>query len=256
MIPMMHFDSSRSGRKRWTDTDVQSPRRLNTSSSTQAELRKGQRASSLIGNQYTGSIFLALDVDVRVGFGRKQQPGQSALFGLCGYGSGAKAKVFEGKVSPRWREVVSRWHLFERLGWSSRYRPHHVRKPPQGLCKTTASLRLKSEFALWSRSATKALTKALAATSGSALKGSPRTTFPQFSSNGELDGLLERSSIGIRCVSTALTSIKPRCSSKVVHGVPRGPHFPAVDAFDVEVAEHNFVHRNFRQSRFRRRRVC
>ena len=23
--------------------------------------------------------------------------------------------MFEGKVSPRWREVVSRWHLFERL---------------------------------------------------------------------------------------------------------------------------------------------
>jgi len=37
------------------------------------------------------------------------------LLGLCGYGSGAKAKVFEGKVSPRWREVVSRWNLFERL---------------------------------------------------------------------------------------------------------------------------------------------
>ena len=28
-------------------------------------------------------------------------------FGLCGYGSGAKAKVFEAKVNPRWREVVS-----------------------------------------------------------------------------------------------------------------------------------------------------
>jgi len=37
------------------------------------------------------------------------------LFGLCGYGSGAKAKVFEGKVAPRWREVVARWQLFERL---------------------------------------------------------------------------------------------------------------------------------------------
>ena len=35
--------------------------------------------------------------------------------GLCGYGSGAKAKVFEGKVSPKWREVTSRWMLFERL---------------------------------------------------------------------------------------------------------------------------------------------
>ena len=38
-----------------------------------------------------------------------------AMFGMCGYGSGAKAKVFEGKVNHRWREVVARWHLFERL---------------------------------------------------------------------------------------------------------------------------------------------
>ena len=35
--------------------------------------------------------------------------------GLCGYGSGAKAKVFEGEVQPQWREIASRFHLFERL---------------------------------------------------------------------------------------------------------------------------------------------
>ena len=80
-----------------------------------SRIEKGQRASSLIGNQYTGSIFLALmstfesDLEENVNL-------DDVLFGLCGYGSGAKAKVFEGKVSPRWREVVSRWHLFERLG--------------------------------------------------------------------------------------------------------------------------------------------
>ena len=39
----------------------------------------------------------------------------NALFGMCGYGSGAKAKVFEGKVNSRWREVVATWRLFERL---------------------------------------------------------------------------------------------------------------------------------------------
>ena len=79
-----------------------------------SRIEKGQRASSLIGNQYTGSIFLALmstfesDLEENVNL-------DNMLFGLCGYGSGAKAKVFEGKVSKRWREVVSRWHLFERL---------------------------------------------------------------------------------------------------------------------------------------------
>jgi hypothetical protein len=42
-------------------------------------------------------------------------PLDNQLFGLCGYGSGAKAKVFEGVVSPRWREVVASWNLFERM---------------------------------------------------------------------------------------------------------------------------------------------
>lgn len=77
-------------------------------------IEKGQRASSLIGNQYTGSIFLALmstfesDLEDNTNL-------DNALFGMCGYGSGAKAKVFEGKVNPRWREVVATWRLFERL---------------------------------------------------------------------------------------------------------------------------------------------
>ena len=38
----------------------------------------------------------------------------NTLFGMCGYGSGAKAKVFEGKVNP----VGEKWsprRLFERL---------------------------------------------------------------------------------------------------------------------------------------------
>ena len=40
---------------------------------------------------------------------------ESNRIGLCGYGSGAKAKVFEGIVQPGWREIASRFHLFERL---------------------------------------------------------------------------------------------------------------------------------------------
>ena len=38
-----------------------------------------------------------------------------SVFGLCGYGSGAKAKVFEAEVQPTWRQIASRWNLFERL---------------------------------------------------------------------------------------------------------------------------------------------
>ena len=77
-------------------------------------IEKGQRASSLIGNQYTGSIFLAIMSTFESDYEDNEHI-ENNYFGLCGYGSGAKAKVFEGKVSPSWREVVSRWNLFERM---------------------------------------------------------------------------------------------------------------------------------------------
>jgi len=77
-------------------------------------IEKGQRASSLIGNQYTGSIFLAMMSTFESDYEGDSKI-EDTLFGLCGYGSGAKAKVFEGLVDSRWREVVSRWNMFERM---------------------------------------------------------------------------------------------------------------------------------------------
>ncbi|MCH2637896.1 MAG: hypothetical protein MKZ56_05990, partial [Candidatus Thalassarchaeum sp.] len=77
-------------------------------------IEKGQRASSLIGNQYTGSIFLALMSTFESDY-EADCTLEGKLFGMCGYGSGAKAKVFEGLVSNRWREIVAGWNLFERM---------------------------------------------------------------------------------------------------------------------------------------------
>ena len=77
-------------------------------------IEKTQRASSLIGNQYTGSIFLALMSAMESDYLEGVEI-ESNRIGLCGYGSGAKAKVFEGIVQPGWREIASRFHLFERL---------------------------------------------------------------------------------------------------------------------------------------------
>ena len=71
-------------------------------------------ASSLIGNQYTGSIFLALMSAMESDY-LDDTDMESMKIGLCGYGSGAKAKVFEGIVQEGWREIASRFHLFERL---------------------------------------------------------------------------------------------------------------------------------------------
>lgn len=35
--------------------------------------------------------------------------------GFLAYGSGFKAKVFVGKISPEWKSVVEKWNLFEEL---------------------------------------------------------------------------------------------------------------------------------------------
>lgn len=77
-------------------------------------IEKTQRASSQIGNQYTGSIFLALMSSMESDYNDNTEMAGKAI-GLCGYGSGAKAKVFEGIVQESWREIASRFHLFERL---------------------------------------------------------------------------------------------------------------------------------------------
>ncbi len=77
-------------------------------------IEKGQRGSSLVGNQYTGSIFLALVSTLCSDLADGSELTGKRI-GLCAYGSGAKAKVFEAEVQPGWKEVVSRFRLFERL---------------------------------------------------------------------------------------------------------------------------------------------
>ncbi|MBK8566377.1 MAG: hydroxymethylglutaryl-CoA synthase family protein [Saprospiraceae bacterium] len=78
------------------------------------KLEKAQRASSLIGNLYTGSVFMALmstlDADAREG---NKLTGKR--IGLIAYGSGSKSKVFEGIVQKGWAEVANKFQLMESL---------------------------------------------------------------------------------------------------------------------------------------------
>lgn len=78
------------------------------------KLEKAQRASSLIGNLYTGSVFMALmstlDADAREG---SRLTGKR--IGLVAYGSGSKSKVFEGIVQKEWSIVAKNFELMEKL---------------------------------------------------------------------------------------------------------------------------------------------
>lgn len=77
-------------------------------------IERGQRASSEIGNMYTASIWMAListlSLDVQEGNELTHQK-----IGFCSYGSGSKAKVFEGKLQPTWQAVAQQWQVFETL---------------------------------------------------------------------------------------------------------------------------------------------
>lgn len=78
------------------------------------KIEKGERASSLIGNMYTSSIFLSLmsllEADLTEGASL-----DGAAIGFFAYGSGSKSKVFEGIVQPQWKQVAQRWRLMDRL---------------------------------------------------------------------------------------------------------------------------------------------
>ncbi|HMP12302.1 MAG TPA: hydroxymethylglutaryl-CoA synthase [Saprospiraceae bacterium] len=77
-------------------------------------IEKGERASSLVGNIYTGSIFLALMSTLEADL-QEEATLNTSKIGFFAYGSGSKSKVFEGELQPQWREVVQGFQLFERL---------------------------------------------------------------------------------------------------------------------------------------------
>lgn len=78
------------------------------------KLEPTQRASSEIGNMYTASIFTALVSALQVSFDQEEEL-EGQKIGFIGYGSGSKSKVFEGTVSPNWKNVISKINLFEEL---------------------------------------------------------------------------------------------------------------------------------------------
>lgn len=80
----------------------------------QKKLQPAERASSLIGNLYTGSLFMgllstlenALEKDIHL---------EGKKMGFLAYGSGSKSKVFEGIIQLDWKTAIEDLHLFKTL---------------------------------------------------------------------------------------------------------------------------------------------
>ncbi|MBD0723834.1 hydroxymethylglutaryl-CoA synthase [Flavobacterium sp. L1I52] len=78
------------------------------------KLIPAELASSLIGNLYTGSIFMGL-LSTLAHFYDSKKEITGNTFGFLAYGSGSKSKVFEGTIQPEWKSAIANTKLFETL---------------------------------------------------------------------------------------------------------------------------------------------
>ena len=82
-----------------------------------SKIQPAELASSLIGNLYTGSIFMAL-LSTLAHFFNSDKEIANSTFGFLAYGSGSKSKVFEGTIQSEWKIALSEVKLFEALAHS------------------------------------------------------------------------------------------------------------------------------------------
>lgn len=78
------------------------------------KLMPAELASSLIGNLYTGSIFMGF-LSTLAHFYDTNKEISGNTFGFLAYGSGSKSKVFEGVIQDEWKSALANVKLFETL---------------------------------------------------------------------------------------------------------------------------------------------
>lgn len=81
------------------------------------KLMPAELASSLIGNLYTGSIFMGF-LSTLAHFYDSKKEISGNTFGFLAYGSGSKSKVFEGIIQDEWKTALANANLFETLAES------------------------------------------------------------------------------------------------------------------------------------------
>lgn len=80
----------------------------------QNKIAPSEKASSIIGNMYTASIFMALLSLLSDAYQENKNITHQKI-GFIAYGSGSKSKVFEGVIQPQWKEKISALQLIETL---------------------------------------------------------------------------------------------------------------------------------------------
>ena len=78
------------------------------------KIAPGEMASSEIGNMYTASIFMSL-ISSLVDAANNDKKFEDKKIGFISYGSGSKAKIFEGTVQENWIKKINTIKLFDGL---------------------------------------------------------------------------------------------------------------------------------------------
>ena len=78
------------------------------------KIAPGEMASSEIGNMYTASIFMSL-ISSLIDAANNDKFFEGKKIGFISYGSGSKAKIFEGTVQKNWIEKINTIKLFDGL---------------------------------------------------------------------------------------------------------------------------------------------
>lgn len=79
-----------------------------------SRIAPGEKASSLVGNMYSASIFMSLLSTLEDAL-EQEQDLEGKTIGFMSYGSGSKSKVFQATIQPMWKEALGSERLFEVL---------------------------------------------------------------------------------------------------------------------------------------------
>ena len=79
-----------------------------------SKVAPGEKASSEIGNMYSASIFMSLLSMLNYHYDNNNEI-KNQKIGFISYGSGSKAKIFQGEVQTNWKNKIKNSKLFESL---------------------------------------------------------------------------------------------------------------------------------------------
>ena len=78
------------------------------------KIAPGEKASSSIGNMYSASVFMSLLSMLNVHYDNGSEIKDQKV-GFISYGSGSKAKIFQGIIQENWKDKIQKSKLFESL---------------------------------------------------------------------------------------------------------------------------------------------